>query len=105
MKKVTPKVDEAGIIIGYVFHCPGCEHGHIFYTKSWATENGPTPKWDFNGDLEKPTFSPSLLNVCEKHHDPKQRRCHLCVTDGAIVFCNDCTHDYASLTVVLPDRP
>ena len=97
MRRVSPEVDGGGAVVGYVFHCPGCGHGHIFYT------SGPVT-WSFNDDLERPTFSPSLLNTCDNHPDPKQRRCHLHVTDGAIAFCTDCSHDYAGKTVEMPDR-
>jgi len=66
MAKVSPKMDDSGQIVGYVFHCPGCEHGHIYYTKKWQTKNGPTPTWEFNGNLDSPSFTPSLLNTSEK---------------------------------------
>ena len=92
--KVTPKADDSGAIVGYVFHCPGCEHGHIFYT----------PRWAFNGALDRPTFTPSLLNTCDLHPDPKQRRCHLFLTNGVLHFCNDCSHDFAGKTFELPER-
>jgi len=97
VNRVSPKTSDDGTIVGYVFHCPGCEHGHIYYT------SGPVT-WFFNGDLERPTFTPSLLNTCENHPDPKQRRCHLHVTNGEIVFCTDCSHAYAGKTVPMPDR-
>lgn len=57
--------------------------------------------WAFNGDLEAPTFSPSLKS--ENHVDPKQRCCHLNMTAGKIVFYADCTHDLAGQTVEIPD--
>lgn len=95
--KVTPKSDDSGQIVGYVFHCPGCEHGHIYYTSGKVT-------WQFNGNLDNPTFRPSLLNTCHDHVDPKQRVCHLYVTDGKIVFLPDCSNDYAGKTVPMPDR-
>ena len=102
---MAPKTDDAGAIVGYVFHCPGCDHGHIYYTKSFQTKNGPTATWDFNGDLENPTFTPSLLNTCDDHPDPKQRRCHLNVTAGMIQFHGDCAHDLAGRLVDLDTRP
>ena len=39
-----------------LFWCPGCE----CYHGPRVTGEGP-PKWDWNGDREKPTFSPSIL--------------------------------------------
>lgn len=77
---------------GFSFFCPGCDHRHVYYT------SGPMT-WSFNGDRERPTFTPSLLNTCDAHPDPKQRRCHLFLTDGKIQYCSDCTHDLAGQTV------
>jgi hypothetical protein len=92
--KVKPVRTDAGNLVGYGFYCPGCDHGHVFYTSGTLT-------WEFNGDLDKPTFKPSLLNTCEPHPDPKQRRCHLVLTDGIIHYCGDCTHDLKGQSVPL----
>jgi Family of unknown function (DUF6527) len=48
-----------GVQSVYMFHCPGCGRGHGYHV----------PHWDFNGDLEKPTFTPSLL--CDKDNPKK----------------------------------
>lgn len=38
--------------------------------------------------------------------DPRFRHvCHLFVTAGKIIYCNDCTHSYVGKTVDLPDLP
>lgn len=76
----------------YLFHCPGCEYGHHF-----AVE-GPTT-WDFNGDMEKPTFHPSLL-VNASH---PEMLCHLVMTDGKIHFLGDCFHKLRGQVVDIPD--
>ena len=40
---------------GYRFHCPGCDEEHVIPTR-------PHPQgWDFDGNEESPTFSPSIL--------------------------------------------
>jgi hypothetical protein len=96
MTRLKPAVNDAGAVVGYVFHCPGCEHGHIYYV------SGPMV-WSFNGDLASPSFTPSLLNTCKPHPDPKQRRCHLFLTAGKLHFCRDCSHDLAGQVVDLPD--
>lgn len=88
----------------YSFYCPGCGHNHVFYT---GLQYINTSRWHFNGDLNKPTFSPSLLNRWGKQADPNWQepggaapdnqwsgRCHLLVQDGVINYCGDCTHDY-----------
>jgi hypothetical protein len=89
---------------GYAFYCPGCEHAHIFYTAYADQKDKGKPRWDFDGNLESPTFTPSLLNTCEKHPDPKQRRCHLNLTAGKIYYHADSAHDLKGQTVDLPDR-
>lgn len=89
----------------YSFYCPGCQHDHVYYTQD------PDPKkWTFNGNLQSPTFTPSLLNTWGKEADPNwiepediapdepgswSGRCHLFVTNGEINFCGDCTHNYS----------
>jgi len=77
----------------YWFHCPGCKNDHAF------TIGTGDQGWTFNGDLEKPTFRPSLL--CNK--DNPKRRCHSFVTAGKIEFLKDCHHELRSQTVDLPD--
>lgn len=74
----------------YHFFCPGCRHIHA------VGKNIHT----FNGDFEKPTFTPSVLvtwggqpNWC----------CHSFVTNGMIQFLGDCTHELKNQTVALPD--
>lgn len=89
---------EGGVYHTWAFHCPGCGHLHVYHTEH---PRGHT--WNFNGDLEKPTFTPSLLNTAPDHANPKQRRCHLFVTNGNIVYCGDCTHDYAGKTIPMVD--
>jgi hypothetical protein len=90
----------------YYFFCPGCESGHGF-----------NQKWSFNGNLERPTFSPSILvrgvePITDEEHglimsggyvEPRPFVCHSFVTDGKIQFLSDCTHKLAGQTMDLPD--
>jgi hypothetical protein len=80
--------------VHYVFWCPGCSCHHIF-----VTLRDERPVWTFNGDTEKPSFTPSLL------YPSKTPRCHLFVTDGKIIYQADCGHSLAGQTVDLPDIP
>ena len=82
------KTDADGSI-NYVFHCPGCNHGHPINV----------PRWTWNESLDKPTFSPSLL--CNGF-DPKSR-CHSFIKNGMVQFLNDCWHTLAGQTVEIPD--
>lgn len=96
-------------IEGYRFFCPGCGHHHMYYTKN---PNG-RPVWAFNGDVNSPTFTPSLLNQWGTHADPNWQppdnkpgwsgTCHLYVTNGQIEYLRDCTHHLAGKTVPMED--
>lgn len=76
--------------VTHYFWCPGCESGH-----------GPTDAWEYNGDAERPTFSPSIL----VRGGSRNLVCHSFVRDGQIEFLGDCTHRLAGQTVPLPDVP
>lgn len=80
----------------YVFHCPGCKYGHPFEVDA---PNGTG--WTWNGSLDKPTFTPSLL--VHGGGIGTHPRCHSFVTDGRIQFLSDCEHALANQTVELPD--
>jgi len=91
---------------GYsLFRCPACNTSHAVSTAPGG--------WGFNGDGNRPTFTPSVLVT----HEAKPgagpgfeewrtaRACHSFVTDGRIQFLADCTHALAGQTVDLPDWP
>jgi hypothetical protein len=96
-----------------VFYCPGCEQCH-----------GVNDRWTFNGDFNRPTFSPSVLvrgtKLTEKGEadyedwreagypdrngepfDSIPTVCHSFVTDGKFQYLSDCTHRLAGQTVEL----
>lgn len=70
----------------YLFWCLGCKTVHPY-----TTNNSNGPSWTFNGDMEKPTFMPSL-KVLDGHGGSK---CHLFVVEGKINYCSDCQHNMA----------
>lgn len=91
------------------FWCPGCKEMH-------AVRVPPHPRaWGFNGNFDKPTFTPSVLvtgkrRMTEDEYlrirageqiDIPDSRCHSFVTDGNIQFLSDCTHDLAGQTIAL----
>ncbi len=86
-------------------HCPGCESGHQVFVV------GPRPVWGWNGSMEAPTFTPSLLirypanpDAIEEFKEWRtERRCHSFITDGKIMFLTDSTHALAGKTVEIPD--
>lgn len=82
----------------YSFHCPGCGYSHVYTTKEAVAAK---LQWDFNGDTNSPTFSPSLLNRGGRHGS--EHICHLFVRNGSIEFCSDCTHALAGKTVEMKE--
>lgn len=65
-----------------------------------------TSCWSWNGDVDRPTFKPSLLTKIE-YTDPSRKDfcCHSFVTDGMVQFLGDSSHEYASKTMELLDFP
>jgi len=66
---------------------------------------GAEPMWHFNGNLERPTLSPSLALSYDYGEDHREYVCHSFVTDGRIQYLGDCTHPLAGQTVDLPEIP
>ena len=96
---------------GLMFWCPGCDGAHRIQHGA-----GPGARWSWNGNVNKPTFTPSVL-VNYDHWVPPagpglpkpesqtlvREICHSFVTDGRIQFLGDCTHALAGQTVDIPD--
>lgn len=94
---------DAGRLIGW--WCPGCEQLHA------VKIDGPCA-WQWDGDVEKPTISPSVrcFTTTDENRQPlpngQQRTlCHCFVRAGQIEFCGDSPHALAGKTVPLPDLP
>jgi hypothetical protein len=79
---------------GYLFHCPGCGNCHKFTTVGLVT-------WGFNGNMEKPTFTPSILVT--QYPKGEKKVCHSWITNGFIQFLPDSTHKLKGQTVELED--
>ena len=103
------------------FKCPGCGEWHWLGVQEC---NDGQAIWGFNGNFDKPTFTPSILattghylsgwrgpdcycNWNERYPDDpidwKCNRCHSFVTDGRIQFLADCTHALAGHNIELPE--
>src|ERR1051326_4906541 len=97
---------------GCYFHgCPACEEMH------------PLPdSWPFDGNLEKPTFSPSFKQsgvrrifdasgnwtgewMRDANGNTLPFICHYVLRAGVLHFCGDCTHALAGQAVPLPKLP
>lgn len=67
--------------------------------------------WTFDGNLDAPTFSPSVLHhahggVVDGPNEFKpQVQCHYFIRAGRIEFCGDSRHALAGKTVDLPPLP
>jgi hypothetical protein len=98
------------------FACPGCRENHCIPVE------GCFAAWQWNGDRERPTFSPSILvratkmtplgeqqyrewmngiKPCPEQFDSVPTVCHSFVRDGKIEFLSDCTHELKGKTVDL----
>jgi hypothetical protein len=85
-----------------VFDCPGCAAGFGPHSgRKYVPVEGPKA-WGFNGDLERPTLTPSILLRFD-HADREPFVCHSFVREGRIQFLPDSTHPLAGQTVELPD--
>lgn len=110
--------------------CPGCNSPHSIQHGA-----GSGPRWGWNGNADKPTFTPSVLTWWDEPanlDDPEalksdcaealarreagatgdackvplvSKRCHSFVVDGAMQFLGDCTHAQAGQTVPIPPWP
>lgn len=66
-------------------------------------------RWQFNGDFERPTFTPSVNMSWGGPGNPCGDgvtiipffRNHFTVTDGRITYCTDCTHALSGQTLDL----
>lgn len=111
----------------FMFWCPGCKCGHGVWTTRPNGVTGAT--WTFNGNMDKPTFAPSIKIEGVKNppldpttedfrrgHDGKYLIdasgrlagaipfvCHLHVTDGMLNFGGDCTHELNGKSVPMED--
>lgn len=83
---------------GLTFFCPGCDAIHTVWTNEH--NRGPGPRWTFDGNVDFPTFSPSILVSFGE-----RTKCHSFIRNGEIQFLNDCAHVLAGKTVPLPDLP
>jgi hypothetical protein len=84
---------------GLSFRCEGCGGFHSIPV------TGPKA-WGWNGDRDRPVFTPSLLVNHGPHDAP--RICHSFVgcngaQPGEIIFLSDCTHHLAGQVRPLPD--
>ena len=71
-----------------VWWCPGCACYH----------GVPLDRWRWDGDLERPTLSPSVVITAREH-------CHCWIRGGLIEYLGDCSHRLQSATVEMEPGP
>lgn len=70
-------------LLGY--WCSGCEHIHIVNVVP-----DEKPAWGWNGDVNKPTLTPSIRTFWPKNEEQSEAtRCHHFLRDGVIEFLDD----------------
>lgn len=104
MKAALRTVDDHGR--GYqalAFVCPGCERSpgkgglHMLPVNSdWKT-----PSWSWDGNLDAPTLSPSILT--RRSGPDGTSVCHSFLRAGVFEFLSDCTHPMAGQHVSMPE--
>jgi len=72
--------------------CPGCKSIHRINVN--APNKYSNARWTWDGNVDAPTFSPSINIV---------GHCHYFIRAGQIQFCQDSTHALAGKTVPLPE--
>lgn len=84
----------------YMIWCEGCQCGHRVST---VRPNSAGGLWTFNGNVEHPTFAPSLLVRYKDSEGRVRKVCHSYVRDGKIQYLPDSTHQLAGQTLELKD--
>lgn len=88
-------VEKNGEIVGYLVKSPATGELVLFYTNRKYSPS----VWNFNEDMENPTFSPSML----MYPNNIRVREHFFVRDGKIQYLSDCNHTMAGKTVDMVD--
>lgn len=92
---------EGGLV---AYWCQGCESCHSIRVN--ATDR---PSWTWDGNVDAPTFSPSVLVTYDGSDvgidDAPPERCHTFIRGGMVEFLGDSTHALAGQTLPLPDWP
>lgn len=82
--------------------CPGCDHAvAIPVVGEDGTLPPDGPHWSWDGNVETPTFDPSIL----QHPGGSMPLCHSYVRGGRWEFLGDSTHALAGQTVDMVPLP
>ncbi len=114
MKSQLRKVNDHGVVYETLaFCCPGCvterqvagwtDYEGLHMLPVNATTDIDKPSWQFDGNLEAPTLSPSILT--KSKIGDKETRCHSFLRAGVFQFLDDCTHPLVGQHVPMSDLP
>lgn len=85
----------------FLHWCPACKKAHAI-----NTDRAHPPAWSFDGNLERPTFGPSVrFFLPAQDGRPERTLCHYFIAAGEIRFCADSAHALAGRNVPLPELP
>ena len=102
MKSMLRTVNDHGLEYPcLMFICPGCAEDlgsglHMLPVNTTVKE----PAWSWDGNLEKPTITPSILTGRDS-----DKICHSYLKEGIFQFLEDSTHSLAGTFVEIPDLP
>lgn len=100
----------------YSHWCPGCGEMHFI-----PTDRDDGPNWSFDGNVDAPTFNPSVriggkltvkVNgrwtgewVRDAAGNAVDMCCHYFLHAGVLKYCSDSTHALAGQEIPLPELP
>lgn len=93
---------------GLAHWCPACEQIHAFALDG---KNSSGAQWTWDGNVEAPTFAPSMHIRTNSPDDPRYQPqacssvCHYFLRAGIIEYLGDCTHAMKGQKVPLPQLP
>lgn len=82
-----------------MFCCPGCG-GTGLHMLPVNCNAGGKPTWTWDGNLDAPTLSPSILTRWGN-----DKVCHSYLRAGVFEYLDDSTHQYAGQKVPMPELP
>lgn len=103
MKSMLRTVNDHGIEYeALMFVCPGCldQDGGTGLHMLPVNTDKKSPAWTWDGNLETPTLSPSILTG-----KGSSKICHSFLRNGVFEFLSDCTHSMSDQKVPMVDLP
>lgn len=101
--------DKKGRYDALMFACPGCastrEGYEGLHLLPISGDPALRPIWAFDGNLEAPTLTPSILTKFNWNDEDGEIICHSYLTSGVFNFLADSTHPLSGQQVPIPELP